>query len=134
MTDETAPEEASCQNDHLTDKTVSEKPSCQNGSLTDKTARELGERFKASPRTIYRDAKFTQAVDALSSIGGEDVKSILRTVLGTIEYLKPMLAKVWTIFSKFKLSLKFEKKIKNVKTCTVKLPEALKNCPKYCLG
>ena len=48
--------------------------SCQNDSLTDKTARELGERFKASPRTIYRDAKFTQAVDALSFIGGEDVK------------------------------------------------------------
>ena len=65
---------ASCQNDHLTDKTVPEGASCQNGSLTDKTARELGERFKASPRTIYRDAKFTRAVDALSSIGGEDMK------------------------------------------------------------
>ncbi|WP_341731876.1 hypothetical protein [Microcoleus sp. EPA2] len=74
LTDKTAPEEASCQNDHLTDKTVPEGASCQNGSLTDKTARELGERFKASPRTIYRDAKFTQAVDALSSLGGEDVK------------------------------------------------------------
>ena len=48
--------------------------SCQNDSLTDKTARELGERFKASPRTIYRDAKFTQAVDALSSVGGNEVK------------------------------------------------------------
>lgn len=47
---------------------------CQNDSLTDETARELGERFKASPRTIYRDAKFTQAVDALSSIGGDEVK------------------------------------------------------------
>jgi hypothetical protein len=34
----------------------------------------LGERFKASPRTVYRDAKFTQAVDALSSIGGDEVK------------------------------------------------------------
>ncbi|MFM9267304.1 hypothetical protein [Tychonema sp. BBK16] len=74
LTDKTVPEEASCQNDHLTDKTVPEGASCQNGSLTDKTARELGERFKASPRTIYRDAKFTQAVDALSSLGGEDVK------------------------------------------------------------
>jgi hypothetical protein len=59
LTDKTVPEEASCQNDHLTDKTVPEGASCQNGSLTDKTARELGERFKASPRTIYRDAKFT---------------------------------------------------------------------------
>ena len=47
---------------------------CQNDSLTDETARELGEQFKTSPRTIYRDAKFTQAVDALSSLGGEDVK------------------------------------------------------------
>lgn len=47
---------------------------CQNDSLTDETARELGEQFKTSPRTIYRDAKFTQAVDDLSSIGGEDVK------------------------------------------------------------
>ena len=47
---------------------------CQNDSLTDETARELGEQFKASPRTIYRDAKFTQAVDALSSIGGDEVK------------------------------------------------------------
>jgi hypothetical protein len=75
LTDKTAPEEASCQNHHLTDKTVPEGASCQNSSLTDKTARELGERFKASPRTIYRDAKFTQAVDALSSLGGEDVKS-----------------------------------------------------------
>ena len=66
--------EASCQNDHLTDKTVPEGASCQNGSLTDKTARELGERFKASPRTIHRDAQFTRAVDALSSIGGDEVK------------------------------------------------------------
>jgi len=74
LTDKTVPEEASCQNDHLTDKTVPEGASCQNGSLTDKTARELGERFKASPRTIYRDAKFTRAVDALSSIGGDEVK------------------------------------------------------------
>ncbi len=74
LTDKTVPEGASCQNDHLTDKTVPEGASCQNGSLTDKTARELGERFKASPRTIYRDAKFTRAVDALSSIGGEDMK------------------------------------------------------------
>ena len=74
LTDKTAPEGASCQNDHLTDKTVPEGASCQNGSLTDKTARELGERFKASPRTIYRDAKFTRAVDALTSIGGEDMK------------------------------------------------------------
>ncbi|WP_333450123.1 hypothetical protein [Microcoleus sp. K5-D4] len=47
---------------------------CQNDSLTDETARELGEQFKTSPRTIYRDAKFTQAVDALSSIGGDEVK------------------------------------------------------------
>jgi len=74
LTDKTVPEGASCQNDHLTDKTVPEGASCQNGSLTDKTARELGERFKASPRTIYRDAKFTRAVDALSSIGGDEVK------------------------------------------------------------
>ncbi len=74
LTDKTVPEGASCQNGSLTDKTVPERASCQNGSLTDKTARELGERFKASPRTIYRDAKFTRAVDALSSIGGEDMK------------------------------------------------------------
>ncbi|MEG4484202.1 hypothetical protein [Microcoleus sp. D2_18a_B4] len=74
LTDKTMPDEASCQNDHLIDKTMPEGASCQNVSLTDKTARELGERFKASPRTIYRDAKFTRAVDALSSIGGEDVK------------------------------------------------------------
>jgi len=51
-----------------------DEASCQNGSLTDKTARELGERFKASPRTIYRDAQFTRAVDALSFIGGDEVK------------------------------------------------------------
>lgn len=64
---------SNCQNDRSTDKTA-RKSNCQNDSLTDKTARELGEQFKTSPRTIYRDAKFTQAVDALSSIGGEDVK------------------------------------------------------------
>jgi hypothetical protein len=74
LTDKTVPEGASCQNGSLTDKIVPEGASCQNGSLTDKTARELGERFKASPRTIYRDAKFTRAVDALSSIGGDEVK------------------------------------------------------------
>jgi hypothetical protein len=74
LTDKTMPDEASCQNDHLTDKTMPEGASCQNGSLTDKTARELGERFKASPRTIYRDAQFTKAVDALSFIGGDEVK------------------------------------------------------------
>ena len=74
LTDKTMPDEASCQNDHLTDKTMPEGASCQNGSLTDKTARELGERFKASPRTIYRDAQFTRAVDALSFIGGDEVK------------------------------------------------------------
>jgi hypothetical protein len=74
LTDKTVPEGASCQNGSLTDKTVPEGASCQNGSLTDKTARELGERFKASPRTIYRDAKFTRAVDALTSIGGDEVK------------------------------------------------------------
>jgi hypothetical protein len=49
-----------------------------------------------------------------------------------IEYLKPIRDIVWTIFSKFKFSLKFEKKLKNAKACTVKLTEALKNCPKYC--
>ena len=65
---------ANCQNVSLTDKTVPEGANCQNDSFTDETARELGERFKASSRTIYRDAKFTQAVDALSSLGGEDVK------------------------------------------------------------
>ena len=48
--------------------------SCQNDSLTDKTARELGRTVQSFPRTIYRDAKFTQAVDALSSIGGNEVK------------------------------------------------------------
>src|SRR6476661_773007 len=65
---------ANCQNDSLTDKTMTDEASCQNGSLTDKTALELGERFKASPRTIYRDAQFTRAVDALSFIGGDEVK------------------------------------------------------------
>ena len=65
---------ANCQNDSLTDKISPDRASCQNGSLTDKTARELGERFKASPRTIYRDAQFTKAVDALSFIGGDEVK------------------------------------------------------------
>ena len=74
LTDKISPDRASCQNDHLTDKTMPEGASCQNGSLTDKTARELGERFKASPRTIYRDAQFTRAVDALSFIGGDEVK------------------------------------------------------------
>jgi hypothetical protein len=74
LTNQTASEGASCQNVSLTDKTMPQEASCQNVSLTDKTARELGERFKASPRTIYRDAQFTRAVDALSSIGGDEVK------------------------------------------------------------
>jgi hypothetical protein len=58
--------------------------------------------------------------------------SILRTVLGIIEYLKPIRAIVWTIFSKFKFSLQVEKNIKNANACAVKLTEALKNFPKYC--
>ena len=74
LTDKISPDRASCQNGSLTDKTMPDEASCQNGSLTDKTARELGERFKASPRTIYRDAQFTRAVDALSFIGGDEVK------------------------------------------------------------
>jgi hypothetical protein len=34
----------------------------------------LGAQFKASPKTIRRDAQFAKAVDTLSSIGGEDMK------------------------------------------------------------
>jgi hypothetical protein len=39
-----------------------------------KTEEKLGTQFKASPKTIRRDAEFAKAVDTLSSIGGEDVK------------------------------------------------------------
>ena len=39
-----------------------------------KTETKLGAQFKASPKTIRRDAQFAKAVDTLSSIGGEDMK------------------------------------------------------------
>ncbi len=39
-----------------------------------KTDEKLGTQFKASPKTIRRDAEFAKAVDTLSSIGGEDMK------------------------------------------------------------
>jgi hypothetical protein len=48
--------------------------SCQNDSLTDMRSTRVGRTVQSFPRTIYRDAKFTQAVDALSSIGGDEVK------------------------------------------------------------
>jgi hypothetical protein len=44
-----------------------------------KTEEKLGTQFKASPKTIRRDAEFAKAVDTLSSIGGEDMKRKILT-------------------------------------------------------
>jgi hypothetical protein len=48
------------------------KSSGQNDHL--KTDEKLGALFKASPKTIRRDAQFATAVDTLSSIGGDEMK------------------------------------------------------------
>jgi hypothetical protein len=56
--------------DHL--KTEDRKSSGHFDHL--KTDEKLGTQFKASPKTIRRDAEFATAVDTLSQIGGEQVK------------------------------------------------------------
>lgn len=61
---------SSGQNDHL--KTGDKKSSGHFDHL--KTEEKLATQFKASPKTIRRDAEFATAVDALSQIGGEQVK------------------------------------------------------------
>ncbi len=59
-------------------------------------------------------------------------RSILRTVLDLIEYLKPLMAIGMSIFSIFNSSPEFQKTIKNARAYAVTLTESLKNCPKYC--
>ncbi len=66
----TGDKKSSGQNHHL--KTGDKKSSGQNDHL--KTEDKLGTQFKASPKTIRRDAEFATAVDTLSQIGGEQVK------------------------------------------------------------
>jgi hypothetical protein len=88
--------------------------------------------YESILRTVLGIIEYLKPIrDIVWTIFSKFKFTILRTVLGRIAYLKFIQHIVWTIFSKFKFSLKFEKKLKNAKACTVKLTEALKNCPKY---
>jgi len=54
-----------------------EEQRCQSDISAQQTSRRLAEEFKVSPRTIARDAKFTEAVDVLA----EDAEEVKRLVL-----------------------------------------------------
>jgi hypothetical protein len=57
---------------------------CHRDTFSGKTARQVGLRFGVTPRTILRDARYTEAVDRLAANCGDDVRRLAaRSLLGS---------------------------------------------------
>ncbi len=76
------------------DRIVSEA-NCQNVSLLDSdpnTERRLAEEFHVSARTIHRDAKFAEAVDAVAASCGEEARRAI--LAGDARLTRPQVARL----------------------------------------